>query len=127
MISTTEQACSVETLMDELGDRGIEALWYHTGGGNFAILVPLPNEVGELLITDYDGPLSAADRESDHVRMGWCVGQYDRFGEPFKGTEYDHYLYQSPAEDDPEYVGPWVDIDKVVETVVTAVERAWGH
>ncbi|MGH3477524.1 MAG: hypothetical protein ACRDQD_11855 [Nocardioidaceae bacterium] len=79
MRSLTPAASSVQALIRKLIDAGVEGvIWQHTGGGCFAIEVPLPHHEGRdyLYITDRWDVLSHSDFESDEDRQGWSMGRY---------------------------------------------------
>lgn len=79
---------SVPALLRELTGLGLQPEWHMTGGGCYAVRVPVP--AGEVLITDLEGPLHAYNLSSDDDRSGWLVVFYllDAQGEPLdEGVE----------------------------------------
>lgn len=107
---------SVADLMASLTAHGIPNEFTNTGGGCMAIQVDLPHSHGYLLITDTEGPLSAAALDSDEDRTGWWVGAYGADGYSRQGLpDGDPALYEGADLDD-------------LDAVVAAVKADWdGH
>lgn len=119
---TTQSTSSVQALMDWLNSRlpeGTEAEWTFTGGGCYAITVPLADG-GELMISDVEGPLTERDLDSDDERYGWCVGRYDAEGDAVS-DDYGDYLYMTVTDDETYYPGPMHDLASVVSVVLSQV------
>lgn len=98
-MSSSVQRLAAELLTVTTDDK---VVWWHSGGGCFALRVSLgelaPN--GEprdyLFITDYHDTFSDADFESDDERHGWRVGRYVWTFEGFAIAESDVVMYGRP-------------------------------
>lgn len=109
---------AVRTLLDKLEAAEIPATFGNTGGGCFAVIIPMPDG-GELLVTDREDIFHEDDLDSDENVFGYYVGRYDADGSPHGE---DGWVYATPEDTvDGEPVLPPVGSD--VDDVVTAIRN----